>query len=81
MERSVNIHEAKTHLSRLIDEAVAGRSFQIAKAGRPLVTVTAIAPSTVERRLGRLAGKATLPKDIKTPFASEIARMFYGTTK
>ncbi|MGI8841901.1 MAG: type II toxin-antitoxin system Phd/YefM family antitoxin [Caulobacteraceae bacterium] len=38
--RTVNIHEAKTHLSRLLDQAVNGESFIIAKAGKPLVTVT-----------------------------------------
>ena len=55
--RSYNIHEAKTHLSRLIDRAAKGESFVIAKAGKPLVKVVAIdAPTTQKKRRGFLAG-------------------------
>ena len=58
---TVNIHEAKTHLSRLIERAVAGEPFIIAKAGKPMVKVTAIAePSeSPRRRLGFLKGQPT----------------------
>ena len=56
---SVNIHEAKTHLSRLVERAAKGEPFVIAKAGRPLVKVTALeAPAARQvRRLGFLAGQ------------------------
>jgi prevent-host-death family protein len=56
--RTVNIHEAKTHLSRLVDEAAKGEPFIIAKAGKPVVKVTALeTPSSAQiRRLGFLAG-------------------------
>ncbi|MHB1543548.1 MAG: type II toxin-antitoxin system Phd/YefM family antitoxin [Gammaproteobacteria bacterium] len=55
--RSVNIHEAKTQLSRLIDRAVGGEPFIIAKAGKPLVRVAALdAPAKVQR-LGFLVGE------------------------
>jgi prevent-host-death family protein len=75
-----NIHEAKTHLSRLIDKAVKGEPFIIAKAGKPLVKVTAIEETTVDtsRRLGFMRGQFKVPDDIKTPFKDEIDEMFYG---
>ncbi len=78
--RTINIHEAKTHLSRLVDEAEKGEPFIIAKAGKPKVKVVPI--DTVEaqpkRRIGFLKGKIKVPDDIKTPFAEEIEKMFYG---
>ena len=78
--RTVNIHEAKTHLSRLIERAVSGEPFIIAKAGRPLVKVMAIdAPERgAERRLGFLAGQADVPEDFDRMGAGEIGRMFEG---
>ena len=77
---TVNIHEAKTHLSRLIEKAVNGEPFIIAKAGKPLVKVTAIeeAPVDTSRRLGFMRGQFKVPEDIKTPFENEIEEMFYG---
>ena len=64
----VNIHEAKTHLSRLIDSAVEGESFVIAKAGRPLVKVVSLAVADGDRpqRLGFLAGRIAVPADFNT---------------
>jgi prevent-host-death family protein len=77
---TVNIHEAKTHLSRLIQKAVDGEPFIIAKAGKPLVKVTAIeaVPVDTSRRLGFMRGQFKVPDDIKTPFKDEIEKMFYG---
>ena len=78
--QTVNIHEAKTHLSQLIPRAVAGEPFIIAKAGKPLVKVERIENMELppKRRFGALKGKYTLPEDIKTPFQDDIERMFYG---
>ena len=78
--RSINIHEAKTHLSRLVEEAARGEPFIIAKAGKPKVQVVRIdaVKGKPKRRLGMLEGKVTVPKDIKTMFAEEIEEMFYG---
>ena len=72
------IHEAKTQLSRLIDGAVKGESFVIAKAGKPLVTVTRIdAPvAAQQRRLGFMAGQVQVPDDFDQMGADEIARFF-----
>ena len=77
---TVNIHEAKTHLSRLIDQAANGESFIIAKAGRPLVKVMALdAPATGQKkRLGFLAGQITVPDDFDTMGSVEIAALFGG---
>jgi prevent-host-death family protein len=78
--RTFNIHEAKTHLSRLVDEAEKGEPFIIAKAGKPKVKVVPIdAPKTkAKSRMGFLKGQITVPDDIKTMFADEIEEMFYG---
>ncbi|KNZ30661.1 MAG: hypothetical protein AD742_21615 [Methylibium sp. NZG] len=76
MSTIVNIHEAKTHLSRLVDRAAKGEEFIIAKAGKPLVRVAALHPVDGRRALGGLAGKYALPDDIKAPFADEIATLF-----
>ena len=78
--QTVNIHEAKTHLSRLIEKASHGESFIIAKAGKPMVKVTAIdaEPVKAPQRLGFMKGKMRVPDDFDTMYADEIARMFNG---
>jgi prevent-host-death family protein len=78
--RTVNIHEAKTHLSRLVEQAAKGEPFVIAKAGKPLVRVTALeAPVAGEvRRLGFLAGRIALPEDFDRMGVGEIERLFGG---
>lgn len=77
---TVNIHEAKTQLSRLIELAVKGDSFIIAKAGKPLVKVTRLeAPSTSQvRRLGFMAGQITVPDDFDHMAREEIELLFGG---
>lgn len=76
--RTVNIHEAKTHLSRLIEGAVRGEAFIIAKAGTPLVKVTALEPPATSRRLGFLAGRIAFPDDFDRMGAAEIEVLFDG---
>jgi prevent-host-death family protein len=78
--RTVNIHEAKTHLSQLVERAVAGEPFIIAKAGKPLVKVMALgAPEPGEiRRLGFLAGEISVPPDFDRMGSEEIADGFGG---
>lgn len=77
---TVNIHEAKTHLSRLIEKAVKGEPFIIAKAGKPLVKVTALeeAPARKIQRLGFMEGEGKIPDDFDTIGQEEIEAMFYG---
>ena len=78
--RTINIHEAKTHLSRLVDEAARGEPFIIAKAGKPVVKVTALdTPSGAQiRRLGFLAGQIAVPEDFDRMGSAEIERHFGG---
>jgi prevent-host-death family protein len=76
--KTVNIHEAKTHLSRLVEQAADGEPFVIAKAGKPMVKVVAIEADKPKRRFGFLAGQIKVPDDFDTMGAAEIEAMFYG---
>ena len=78
--QTVNIHEAKTQLSRLIEQAVQGDSFIIAKAGKPLVKVTRLdAPASGQvRRLGFMTGQIAVPDDFDRMGSEEIEQMFGG---
>ena len=79
--RTVNIHEAKTNLSRLVQEAAGGEPFIIARAGKPLVKVVALdAPEPAKpQRVGFLLGQITVPEDFNAMAADEIARDFGAT--
>jgi len=84
--KTVNIHEAKTHLSRLVEDAAKGEGFVIAKAGKPMVKVVPLDEAPVEepkkkRRIGFLKGQISVPDDFDTMFAKEIEDMFYGEHK
>jgi len=78
--KSVNIHEAKTQLSKLVDQAAKGEPFVIAKAGKPMVKVTALgAPVGAEaKRLGFMAGQISVPDDFDRMGEAEIERIFSG---
>ena len=78
--RTINMHEAKTHLSRLVEEAAQGKPFIIAKAGRPVAKVTALdTPARAKvRRLGFLHGQFAVPEDFDQMGSSEIERLFGG---
>lgn len=75
---TVNIHEAKTHLSRLVSRAARGESFIIAKAGKPLAKVvpySAAAPKKA-KRIGFLVGSTRIPKDFDRFAEDEIEALF-----
>lgn len=76
--RVVNIHEAKTHLSRLVKAAADGEPFLIARAGKPLVKVISVeAPEPgAERRTGFLSGKISVPSDFDSMGSREIQTLF-----
>ena len=78
--KTVNVHEAKTHLSRLIEEAANGEPFVIAKAGKPMVKVVAVdAPEPKAlKRIGFMEGEFTVPDDFDTLGQEEIEKLFYG---
>lgn len=81
--KSINIHEAKTHLSRLVDQAAGGEPFVIAKSGRPLVKVVALDSPTLGevRRLGFMTGEIRTPADFDRMHAAEIESLFDGSTE
>ena len=73
---TVNIHEAKTQLSKLVDQAAKGEPFVIAKAGKPLVKVAALDAPAAPRRLGFMVGEIAVPKDFNRMGESEIEALF-----
>jgi prevent-host-death family protein len=76
--KTVNIHQAKTHLSKLVEEAAKGEPFIIAKAGRPVAKVISLsAPSGAQvRRLGFMIGEIAVPDDFDRMGNEEIALIF-----
>jgi len=76
----VSIHEAKTHLSRLLDRAAKGEPFIIAKASKPLVKVVPLeTPEAGQvRRLGFMTGEIAVPDDFDRMGAAEIEQLFGG---
>ncbi len=75
-----NIHDAKTHLSRLLDSAVnSGDSFVIAKSGKPMATVTPYQTKQKPiKRIGFMDSKQTIPDDFDEMNAKEISELFMG---
>lgn len=75
----INIHAAKTHLSRLVEEAAAGEEIIIAKAGKPLAKLAPLdQPQKRKRKLGLLAGRAVIPPGFDDPLPDEILDAFEG---
>ena len=76
---TVNIHAAKTHLSRLVEKAAAGEEIIIAKAGTPLAKLVPLVPvEGKKRRLGLLAGRVTIPADFDAPLPDHVLDAFEG---
>lgn len=75
--KTVNMHEAKTHLSKLVEAAVNGEPFIIARAGKPLVKVEVI-EAPAQSRTGFLKGQIDIPEDFDRMFAPEIQALFEG---
>ena len=76
--QTINIHAAKTQLSRLVDEAASGEEIVIARAGKPVARLVALAtPPVVQKRvLGRLAGRFTVPADFDLPLRNDVIATF-----
>ncbi|QPC87683.1 type II toxin-antitoxin system prevent-host-death family antitoxin [Mesorhizobium sp. NBSH29] len=76
--QTINIHEAKTNLSRLVEQAANGEPFVIAKAGRPMVKVVAIDQPSADQmqRLGFMEGEFSVPDDFDTMGSEEINVLF-----
>jgi len=78
--KSINIHEAKTQLSKLVEQAAQGEPFIIAKAGKPMVKVVPL-DAPIGRKVQRLdfmKGQFSVPDDFDTMMSAEIEEMFYG---
>ena len=76
--QTVNIHEAKTHLSRLIEEVAEGEEVVIAKAGKPVVRMVPFVKPKSPRRLGGLKGKIRTTDDFDAPLPDELLAAFEG---
>lgn len=74
--KTVNIHEAKTHLSRLIEEVAAGNEVIIARNGRPVAHLVPIAPRLLARRPGQWRGKVSIGADFDDPLPSDVGGDF-----
>jgi prevent-host-death family protein len=76
MPKTVNIHAAKTQLSRLVDEAAAGEEIVIARSGRPVARLVAFRSTRQGRRPGSLKGRIRVRKDFDAPLPPAIAAAF-----
>ena len=80
--QTVNIHQAKTHLSRLIERAANGETITIAKAGKPMARIVPLEETQpivdTSRRFGFMKGQIQVPDDFDTMGQAEIEAMFYG---
>lgn len=80
MTQQINIHEAKTQLSKLIELAQAGEEFVIAKSGKPVARLIPIGKEKRKRKLGLLDGKIKVPDDFNAPLPEEVIAAFEGRT-
>jgi prevent-host-death family protein len=78
MPVEVNVHEAKTHLSRLLERAMDGEEVIIMRAGRRLVRLTPVETAPFRRKIGTAKGDFTVPKDFDAPLPEEILAEFEG---
>lgn len=76
MSVEVNVHEAKTHLSRLLDQALAGEEVIIMRSGRPLVRLLPVATALTPRVLGTAKGMVTMADDFDAPLPDDILDAF-----
>lgn len=78
MDTVINLHDAKTHLSRIVDDVAAGAEVVIAKAGKPMARLIPIRPATRPKTLGLLEGQIVVPDDFNTPLPDSVIAQFDG---
>ena len=78
MNSVINIHQAKTHLSKIVDEVAAGAEVIIAKAGKPMARLSPISTPPRPKKLGLLEGKIKVPDDFNAPLDDEVIADFEG---
>jgi len=76
--KQINIYEAKTQLSKLVDEAAKGEDIIIARAGKPAARLTRVGPEQGRRKLGVLDGRFKIPDDFNQPLPEESLSAFEG---
>ncbi|QRR07662.1 type II toxin-antitoxin system Phd/YefM family antitoxin [Burkholderia sp. MS455] len=76
--RTVNIHDAKTNFSRLVDAAAAGEEIVIAKSGKPTARLVPIEPVKPQRRFGGLKSKGQITDDFDAPLPDDVLASFEG---
>jgi prevent-host-death family protein len=74
--KTVNLHAAKTHLSRLVDQAVGGEEVIIAKAGKPMVRLVPVGTSSRRTGFGELKGRIWIADDFDGPLPDDVLRAF-----
>ena len=74
----INIHQAKTHFSRYVEEAAQGKEIIIARAGKPVARIAPLVTAKAARKLGLLDKKARIPDDFNTPLSDEVLTGFLG---
>lgn len=75
---TVNIYDAKTHLSKLVDKAASGEDVVVSRNGKPLVRITRLEPTRRRIRFGLLKGKLSVPEDFDAPLPDEVLAGFEG---
>jgi prevent-host-death family protein len=78
MTTIINIHQAKTHLSRIVEEVAAGKEIVIAKAGKPMARLVPVKPGVAKKHLGLLKGKIKIPSDFNKSLPESVLRLFDG---
>ena len=78
MATTVNVHEAKTHLSRLLNRVAAGEEIVIAKGGKPFAILMPLGAAVQTRKPGSAKGKITMRDDFDAPLPDDLLRGFTG---
>ena len=79
--RTVNIHEAKTHLSRLVEEVAAGEEIIVAKAGKPMMKMVPLSNVSQSRVIGMLKGKIHIAQNFDAPLPNDVLDAFEGNAE
>jgi prevent-host-death family protein len=78
MTKTINIHEAKTHLLRIVDQVAGGTEVIIAKAGKPVARLVPFVSAPTPKRLGLLKGVIRVPRDFNAPLPDDLLARFEG---
>ena len=76
MQPIINIHQAKTHLSRIIEEVAAGKEVIIGKGGRPMARLVPLVPPVKPKKLGTLKSKIRIPANFNDPLPADMLAAF-----